>query len=157
MEPTSTGQKLSASIPKQAVAGAPGYSVWSMPRPTLRLHSCKAMSVIVLTPTNICGQRLLVFSSFKSSHRAKGNNIRFRNFLLRVRHRLCFHSNMATAVYMPVVTWNWVWNQGINNSGIRCREFACYHQREFGHGMAVMGRLRNPYVSYNVTPGWRSR
>lgn len=158
MEPTSNGHKHSASIPKQAAAGAPGYSGWSMPRPTLRPRSCKAMSVNMLTPTNnIFGQRLLVFSSFKPSYRAKGNNICLRSFLLRVRHRLCFHSHMATAVCMPLATWYWIWNQGINNSSICCGEFTCYHQRESGHGMAAMGRLRHPYVSYKMNPGWHCR
>lgn len=110
MEPTSTGHKLSASIPKQAVVvEIPGSWGLSMPHPILRLRSCKAPFFLraLSTHDDICDQRLLAFSSFEPSSWAPGNDIHLGILLPLVRHWLCIHSNMATAVCLSPVTRHW--------------------------------------------------
>lgn len=110
MEPISIGQKPSASVP-QETAEVLGYSGWLTRHPTSRLPLCKAIPPNALpTANNICAQRLLVFSSFEPPYRAKRDNIRFRDILLPIRHRLCIDSNMATAVCLSLVTRHWDWN-----------------------------------------------
>lgn len=145
MEPTSTGQQLSVSSPMQAATtGTPGSWDWSTPHPILRLRSCKALFPSALpTPDDVCDQRLLVFSSFEPSSWTPGNNFHLSILLPGIRHWLCLHPNMATVVCLSPLTWHWHGHKGIHNPSICRRELARFHQRKFGHGMAIMGRLRN--------------
>ena len=150
MEPTLTGQKPLVSTPKQAaVAEIRGSWGLSMPHPTLRLHSCKLMSPsLQLTANDSWTQRLLVLSSSKSSSWASGYHLYLSLFLPCLCHWLCVYSVLATVVCLPTATWHWNGNESIDDSGIRGRKFTCLDKREFGHGLAALGRLWNLPVSF---------
>ena len=53
---------------------------------------------------------------------------------------------MATVVCLPTATWHWNGNESFNNSGVRGRELTCLDKREFGNGLAALGRLWNLLV-----------